>query len=119
MPEGSEEKRMAGGEVDVVGDFGVVRLPPRLDVSTVKPLVEGVRAAIEEGRYRFVFDFAGTETIDSTALGAIIQLYKTVKTHDGDLRLACVGDGVRRVLAITRVDRVFSITATVDEAVAL
>lgn len=98
------------------GAFRVVRLPARLDVSTAKPLVEAVRSSIAEGHHHYVLDFAGTETIDSTALGAIIQLYKTVKTHDGDLRLACVGDGVRRVLAITRVDRVFSITATVDEA---
>ncbi len=107
---------MGTGIVEAMGEFGIVRLPARLDVSTVKPLVEAVRASIEGDCYRFVFDFAGTETIDSTALGAIIQLYKTVKTHDGDLRLACVGDGVRRVLAITRVDRVFSITETVDEA---
>lgn len=101
------------------GDFIVVHLPSRLDVANAKPLVEAVRSSIEQGNYFYVFDFGGTETIDSTALGAIIQLYKSVKSHDGDLRLCRVGDGVKRVLAITRIDRVFSLFDNIDEATKL
>jgi anti-anti-sigma factor len=101
------------------GDFIIVSLPPRLDVSNAKPLVEAVRSSIEQRNYFYVFDFSGTETIDSTALGAIIQLYKSVKSHDGDLRLFRVGDGVKRVLAITRIDRVFSLFDSLDEATRL
>ena len=73
---------------------------------------------IAAGHRSILLDFGGTDSIDSTALGAIVHLYRTITADRGDLALSGVCDTVRRLLAMTRLDRVFAIHATVDDAVA-
>lgn len=103
--------------VDQIGEVTRIQLPSRVDIANTKGFLDVVRGQLAESRLSIVLDFSRTEAIDSTALGAIIQLYKSLRNQGGDLRIAHVGDGVKRVLAITRVDRVFSIFDSVDEAI--
>jgi len=93
----------------------VMRLPVRIDVSNTKGMMSALREQIDNGQRRILLDFCQTESIDSTALGALIQVLKRVRSSEGELVLSRVGDGVKRVLAITRVDRVFSVCDTVEE----
>ena len=94
--------------------FVVVTLPSRVDASNTKALVEAVVGC---GSKQIVLDLKGTEVVDSTALGAIVKVHTSMQTTGGQLILAGVGDGIRRVLAMTRLDRVFTIVADVDAAV--
>lgn len=103
--------------VDRIGEISAVRMPRRVDVTNTQAFVEAVRGQMADNRRTIVLDFSSTESIDSTALGATVQLFKSLRGQHGDLRLASVSDGVRRVFAITRLDRVFDIFETLDEAV--
>lgn len=94
--------------------FFVVTLPSRVDASNTKSLVEAVAGS---GSKKIVLDLKGTEIVDSTALGAIVKVHTSLQTTGGSLALAGVGDGIRRVLAMTRLDRVFTLVASVDAAV--
>jgi anti-anti-sigma factor len=94
--------------------FFVVTLPARVDASNTKSLVEAVSGASSK---KIVLDLKGTEIVDSTALGAIVKVHTSLQTTGGSLVLASVGDGIRRVLAMTRLDRVFTLAANVDAAV--
>lgn len=104
------EKEQCGARVRIA-------LPARVDVTNARAFVDAIQAEIDAGHVHVVLDFAETEAIDSTALGALIQTYKVIHQQAGEIRLTRVGDGVRRVLAITRIDRVFSIFDTLEEAV--
>ncbi len=95
--------------------FFVVTLPARVDAANTKSLVEAVTRATSK---KIVLDLKSTEIVDSTALGAIVRLHTSLQTGGGTLVLAGVGDGIRRVLVMTRLDRVFAIAADVDTAVA-
>ncbi len=108
------------GSVSMELDSGVAvfELPMRIDVSNTRELVTPVRQAIASGYRRVVLDFSSTEAIDSTALGALVQVYKSLTAAGGLLILTGVGDAVRRVLSITRLDSVFTLYATRAEAVA-
>jgi anti-sigma B factor antagonist len=109
-----------------MGDFVVdyrdglvaVRLPHRVDVTNTKSFVEALQKQLDEDHLRIVLNFESTEAIDSTALGAIVQVFKTLRSREGTLSLCSVGSGVRRVLAITRVDRVFPIYENIGAACA-
>ncbi len=72
---------------------------------------------MSSGSKKIVLDLKGTEIVDSTALGAIVKVHTSLQTSGGVLVLAGVGDGIRRVLSMTRLDRVFTIVASVDAAV--
>ncbi len=103
--------------VEQLGNVTCIGLPARVDVTNAKAFVDVVRAEIDKDKRQIVLDLSHTEAIDSTALGAIVQIFKSLRARDGELSMAGVGDGVRRVLAITRIDRVFPLFATVEEAV--
>jgi anti-anti-sigma factor len=94
--------------------FSVVTLPERVDASNTKSLVEAIAGS---GSKKIVLDLKGTEIVDSTALGAIVKVHTSLQNAGGSLVLAGVGDGICRVLSMTRLDRVFTIVASVDAAV--
>ena len=103
-------------EVDYRDGLLTVHLPHRVDVTNTRSFVDALQREVDADRLRILLNLEETQAIDSTALGAIVQVFKTLKSRDGSLSLCNVGSGVRRVLAITRVDRVFPIYDDLDAA---
>lgn len=94
----------------------VFELPERVDAYNTRDLIGPIREAIERGNRCVVLDLSRTQSMDSTALGALVQMLKALRAEGGELRLAAVGDAVSRVLSITRLDQVFSIYRTLEAA---
>jgi anti-anti-sigma factor len=86
----------------------VVSLPQRIDATNTAHFYDTVRKQIAHGGRTVVLDFSLTEAIDSTGLGVIIRLYKQLRASGRGLFVTRIGDGVRRVLAMTRLDRILS-----------
>lgn len=94
----------------------VFTAPERVDAYNTRELVGPIREAIDAGVRCVVLDLSKTQSMDSTALGALVQLLKLLRAEGGELRLAGVGDAVSRVLSITRLDEVFAVYRTLDAA---
>lgn len=94
----------------------VFALPERVDAYNTRDFVGPIREAIDTGARCVVLDLSRTQSMDSTALGALVQILKALRAEGGELRLAEVGDAVSRVLSITRLDQVFSIFRTLEAA---
>lgn len=105
-----------GYEVRKEIPFTIVKLPARVDVTNTQGLLDAVRSQMGAGSDRFILDLSETEAIDSTGIGVIVSLYKSLRVGEGDLLLASVGSGVARVLALTRLDRVFQLHDSVESA---
>lgn len=73
-------------------------------------------AIVESGRERIVLDLGNVEFIDSGGLGALISTLKALRVTDGGLVLVSLSDPVASVLQITRLERVFDVCDTVEEA---
>ncbi len=98
------------------GDVAVVRVHGEIDVYTAPVLREALDKHVAAGRTRFVVDLSDVSFMDSTALGVLVGRLKIVRTQEGSLRVVVVQERVRRVFAITGLDKVFPIHATVEEA---
>lgn len=68
-------------------------------------------------RRKVVIDLGGVRLMNSSGLGMLIGALTTVRNGGGDLRLARVGDRVRSLLMITKLNDVFTAYPTVGEAV--
>jgi anti-anti-sigma factor len=90
-------------------------MPERLDVTNAQRLLETVRPLLRDGHGPVALDFARTEAIDSTALGAIVHLRKG---HEARIVLVHVGEPVLRVLVITCLDSLLPRYATVEQLTA-
>jgi anti-sigma B factor antagonist len=89
-----------------------------VDVSTAPRLRQELIEVASSGSRRAVVDLEPVEFLDSTGLGVLVSGLKRFRTLEGDLLLVCTQRRVLKVFEITGLTAVFSMHATVDEAVA-
>ena len=73
--------------------------------------------AIEEDNANVVVDLTNASWMNSSGLGMLISGLTTTRSSGGDLRLANLSDRVRRPLEITKLESVFLIYTSVEEAI--
>ncbi len=67
---------------------------------------------------QFILDLQHVRTMDSACLGTFVAFWKWLARFDGKLVLANVGENIRFVFAVTRLDHVFPIYPTMPDALA-
>jgi anti-anti-sigma factor len=88
----------------------------QLDSYDCTALLDDLQRAIDAGAYALVVDCARLGHVSTIAVCALITLHKRLAEHAGELRLAAVQPPLQRVLHMTRLDQVFRLFASVDEA---
>jgi anti-sigma B factor antagonist len=92
-------------------------LEQRLDASIAGDFKEQMRALIKEGQELFILDLSEVDFVDSSGLGAIVASLKMLGGK-GDLVVAGACERVLSLFKLTRMDRVFQVFSTRDEALA-
>jgi anti-sigma B factor antagonist len=64
-----------------------------------------------------VFDLGGVSFIDSAGLGLLFRLRTRARAANGDLKICAVGDHIREVLRVTKLDTILPAYQTESEAV--
>ena len=94
----------------------IVRVEGQLVVGNRNELKEHLQGLLEKGERRFLIDFAQTGYIDSSGLGALVALARKVREEGGDLRLSGLNEDLRSLFELTKLDTLFAITRTTQEA---
>lgn len=104
--------------VEVVRGVPVVTAPEEIDITNA----DGLRAALLESAAhepeRFVVDMTRTQFCDTAGIHALVSAHKRAQAAGGQVLLVVTGAAVLRILAITGLDRVFPIAASLEEALA-
>jgi anti-sigma B factor antagonist len=87
----------------------------RLDAFAA-PTFRSELVAVARGRSLVVLTMEHVSFVDSSGLGSIVSVLKSL-AEGGQLRLVGVGDSLAALLRLTRLDRVFSSYATIDDAI--
>lgn len=106
--------------VEYAGATAIIRpMTARLDVEVAAAFRSQLLALVDQGRRQLVVDLHDVQFIDSSGLGALVSALKTIKrsTSAGDVRLARAQAPVVALLAIIRLNRVFTTYPDVAEAV--
>jgi anti-sigma B factor antagonist len=100
---------------ELKGDIGIIHADGDLDVYTAPELREEVDDAMSRAA-RVVIDLTDVHFIDSTALGVLVAAHQKARSSSGDLRLIVQDPFVLKILKITGFDSVFSISASLADA---
>lgn len=92
-------------------------LEPRIDAAVALAFKEAMRQSTEAGESDVVLDLQQVNFIDSSGLGAIVATMKFL-APDRALILAGLTPAVEKVFRLTRMDSVFSVFSTLDQALA-
>jgi anti-anti-sigma factor len=98
------------------GDHVVVALNGDLDAVNAESVMAVLAAAVARD-LRIIVDLAALEFIDCCALGALGRVRAQARQAGGDVLLAAPRGPVRRILALTGLIDVFSVYASVEDAV--
>jgi len=96
----------------------VVAVSGDVDAATAPQLRQQFDELLGNGDQNFVIDLSGVAFMDSSGLATLVQLFKRVRIGHGDVRLCGLQPEVRRIFELTRLDRVFDIFPSRQEAVA-
>jgi anti-anti-sigma factor len=97
-------------DVDRIGSLSFVVMPRRMNVTHLRALLDCVQRELADGPSGIVLDLRDTDAIDMAALAGIVDIYKQSAKRGVALRLGGPRASVRRLLAITRLDRIFPVT---------
>jgi anti-sigma B factor antagonist len=95
----------------------VIGVEGQLIVANRHELKEKVAEAVNFGSRKVLIDFTDTGYIDSSGLGALVSLAKKLREAGGELRLAGLNEDLRTLFELTKLDTLFSITASPEEAI--
>jgi anti-sigma B factor antagonist len=94
----------------------VVRLAGDVDLNVSSQLRARLKELVREQRPRIVVDMAGVPYVDSSGVATLVECLQGVSRYGGKLCLAALTTRTRSVFEISRLDTVFSIARTVEEA---
>jgi anti-sigma B factor antagonist len=88
----------------------------RLDASTAPALRAALIDRISQGEQTIILDLGEVTFMDSSALGALIAAAKRLGPT-GTIAVATLAAPVAKLFTVTRMDRVFSVNASVQDAI--
>jgi anti-sigma B factor antagonist len=84
--------------------------------STQQQFKDALLKLLEQGQKHIILDFSRVRNVNSAGLGSLITLFSRTRSVGGEFILAAVPQNVRNLLHITRLDTVFVISDTVEDA---
>jgi len=104
-------------EVTAAGAVSILRYKgERLDAHNSDALKAKIKEIFEDGTKNVLVDLAEVRFIDSSGLGALVSGFKNAVACKGVLALTGLQDQVRSMFELTRLNRVFDIYASEQEA---
>lgn len=98
------------------GDVQVIRVRGAMDFFHIGPLREEVDRHLSAGAAKVVLDLYGVPFCDSSGLGLMLTAQQRAESAGGWLRLARPHLQIRRMLAVTRLDRHLTTYRSVRDA---
>jgi anti-anti-sigma factor len=107
-------------DIDVkdTGSITIVAPSGDIDMAVSDDLRVRLTTLVDRGRTRLVLDLGAVTYIDSAGLGALVAAMKHARADGGDIRVCALASDVRALFEMTRLDKVVSVHATRQEAVA-
>lgn len=88
-----------------------------LDEANIQLISEEISRLVDaESSPRLLISFANVDHLSSAALGALISINNKVRNKSGQLRLSSIDPQIHEVFVITRLNKLFQIHETTEEA---
>lgn len=94
----------------------VMDVTGEIDIYTTPQFKDAVTAAIDEGKSSIVINMTNVTYMDSSGFGTLLSATKRLRPADGALYLSGCNEAITRMLQITRLNTIFGIYATEEEA---
>ncbi len=102
-------------DIRIVDNAAVVSLGGDIDLKSSPKVRKALLQSLSERRDVLV-DLGGVSYIDSSGVASLVEAFQTARKNGTRFALAGVSPAAMRVLQLARLDRVFAIHASVEDA---
>jgi anti-anti-sigma factor len=107
------------GTLDVQDTYQIFRLTGLLDAFSEPTFRKVLGDAMGKGPANVILDLSTIDFLDSSGLGALVQLAKQAKNQEGTLHIVTVTNSrVTQTVKLVRLEKFLPLHATLDEAIA-
>ena len=87
-----------------------------MDQAEADSLTASLEKEISEGHNKIVLDLSGLKYMNSTGLNIMINVLTKTRNSGGEAVIANVSESVKQLFVVTKLDTIFTITGTKEEA---
>ena len=99
-------------------DIPVLDVVGEIDIYTTPQFKEAVSEAIDQNKPAIVINMEKVTYMDSSGFGTLLSATKRLRPLDGALYLSGCNEGIQRMLQITRLNTIFGVYSSEQEALA-
>jgi anti-anti-sigma factor len=103
------------GTREVGTNYQLFRLTGLLDAFSEATFRKVLGKCIEDGPKHIILDLSKIDFVDSSGLGALVQLVKKAQTHEGTLQIVS-NPRVTQTVKLVRLEKFLSLQPSVEEA---
>ncbi|MGK7918434.1 MAG: STAS domain-containing protein [Trichodesmium sp.] len=103
------------GSHDVGDNYQLFRLTGLLDAFSEGIFSKTLKAKIDQGPKNIILDLSKIDFVDSSGLGALVQLVKHTKQSEGTLQIVS-NPRVTQTVKLVRLEKFLSLRASLNEA---
>ncbi len=89
-----------------------------IDRNEGQKIIDDVQKFSEEGQHNFILELSELKYMNSTGLNVLINVLTKSRKNGGELVICGVSKKVQELLLITKLNSVFTVTETTEEAIA-
>lgn len=99
-----------------VGEITVLTVDGEINFNSSPDFRKAFLKVLESKAQRVVVNLAGVAYVDSSGLATLVEAHQKIKNSGGRLRLANLTGKVKSLFEITKLEKLFEIFPTEDEA---
>lgn len=103
-------------ETKKTGEFVFLKpIKQNIDATASNEFKSRVMGLINQGNIFFLLNLSQVDFVDSSGLGAMISILKSLKLNNGDIVLCEVNPAILNLFKLTRMNNIFKICSTEKE----
>jgi len=99
-------------------DVVICKIKGDIDINSSPDIRKALSELTQGEEKRIVVNLEGVSYIDSSGLATLVEMLKKSKSYGGNLKLSDLADKVKGLFEITKLDRIFNIYTSTEEAIA-
>jgi anti-sigma B factor antagonist len=104
--------------IEHINKVVVVKLKGRLmEIDEQNNLIDSIKSEIEQGNHSVVLNLGELEYMNSSGINSFISILTKTRNNGGDTVICCLPKKIEQLLIITKLNSVFTIAASEEEAV--
>lgn len=103
--------------VEVIAGHPVLKVAGEIDLYTAPEFKSAIISLIESGSKHVIVDLSKVSYMDSGGFGVLLGAVRRVRPLGGSVALVGCTGSILRILKITRLDTIFTLCSTVEEAI--